>query len=495
MRNESAVADSLFLRPPFQLALLVFTAITLFFAKLAGSGLMSYDDGYYANKAREMMEHGTWLTVYFAGKPSFDNPPFFFWLERIGYNIFGIGEYGACLPSAILGVLTMVLVYVGARRALGLRVAFFSSLILITTPHFLKFSRHAMVDVTLTFFVTLSLLAFYFAPQRHRALYLVWGLGIAAAMMTKSLLGTFAIWVALSYLVLSWQWRELLSPYFWLGLIGGVGLGSTWYIHQYMTFGDVFLHGHFYDLLFSKATLPDSEYDLIYHLKYVLFPFQYIPHWVAFMVIGFVITVQRAWHREKFALLNLLWLVVIMTMLSIPLYKKTWYLMPAVPALALMGGIGVDFLVQRFARNTEQMFRKIVMVIAFLSLGFNLVALATPISLSKDREVDMREFSPYVRILGENGFKLTGLQIDYYSVNNASLFYSDYAFAPVFMDVQKFQEDFLQEGARAALIPKGLLPQITISYKILKEGDDFYLIANRDADFSKIRFLKSRVMK
>src|SRR5437868_1207563 len=85
--------------------LLALFAIACIFPKLEVGNLPSYDDAYYAQKAREILQHGNPWTMTLAGVPKFDNPPGFMWLIAGSFKLFGVSEFTARLPSALGGVL------------------------------------------------------------------------------------------------------------------------------------------------------------------------------------------------------------------------------------------------------------------------------------------------------------------------------------------------------------------------------------------------------
>ena len=137
----------------------IFIGAVLIFSKLGGDGIANYDDAFYAQKAKEIWQTGSWMTLHYAGAPAFENPPGFIWLVALSYKIFGVNDFGAIFPSALFGVLTMVLVYFFGRSLFGAGTAPVAAFVMATTLYFIKYARHAMIDVTLSFFVTAALLA------------------------------------------------------------------------------------------------------------------------------------------------------------------------------------------------------------------------------------------------------------------------------------------------------------------------------------------------
>jgi 4-amino-4-deoxy-L-arabinose transferase-like glycosyltransferase len=511
--------------------ILIFFCATAFFAKISGKGLMSYDDLYYAEKAREILTTKDWFTIHYNGMPSFDTAPMYYWLAAISYLIFGVTEYGAVLPSALLGTLSVVLLFFWVRKESGPRIAFVSAIVLATIPHFVKFSRHSMLDVTLTFFTIVSLYSFFEAqkPGGRKWLYLLWGLGAAGGILTKSILGTFPIWIAGAYLLTGRRWRELINPFMWLGVAVALLLGVGWYVAQYLYHGQIVIKEHIGGLLIERAFQPEQQGDIWYRLKYVLMPLMYMPHWALFMYLGFGRMFGEARRGSDWARLLFIWVAVITLVLSMCANTKTWYYMSALPGLAIMAGLTIDAWIQKLSRDPAAFYRRLTFATAVLAILFNMVATTTPISLGRQRETDVREFSPYITKLGRAGYRMVGYKADRIAMNNATLFYAEYSFDPIIRDAKEFLKAFSASTPVAAMVRKeywaevrdlelpenagtaaastssdaegdGVAPVLEGVPKtgharrlhIVKQGDDYFLVTNRPMDFSDVLHLKSR---
>ena len=68
---------ALLLDPRLHGALLVACAALVILARAGAGPLANYDDAYYAEKAKQMLRTGDWLTPRFAGIERLDNPPLF----------------------------------------------------------------------------------------------------------------------------------------------------------------------------------------------------------------------------------------------------------------------------------------------------------------------------------------------------------------------------------------------------------------------------------
>src|SRR5207245_10782969 len=122
--------------------------------------LLGPHEPHYAVPAREMLRTGSWQVPIFHGEPWFDKPILFYWMILGAYRLFGVSELSARIGSALMGVATIVLVYLfGRRGSLGERAAFAAALILATNVEVPLMARTAVTDMTLTATLTLGMLA------------------------------------------------------------------------------------------------------------------------------------------------------------------------------------------------------------------------------------------------------------------------------------------------------------------------------------------------
>ena len=157
----------------------------MFLGRQLDTGIMNYDDAYYAQKAKEILESGSFWLITFAGAPAFDNPPLPFWLTALAFSVFGISSYSAIFSSALFGTGIVLITY---RLSLLLYkdcwIAFASAFVLLFPGMFVDSSRRGMVDIPLAFFVTLAFYAF-FKARDLKPWYLIFGLATACAILTK----------------------------------------------------------------------------------------------------------------------------------------------------------------------------------------------------------------------------------------------------------------------------------------------------------------------
>ena len=66
--------------------------------------------------SRRNVRSGDYITPRLNGSPWFEKPVLMYWGAAIGYAIFGVGEFGARLPSAFAATLCVFFVYFAGRR-------------------------------------------------------------------------------------------------------------------------------------------------------------------------------------------------------------------------------------------------------------------------------------------------------------------------------------------------------------------------------------------
>src|SRR5579859_7425317 len=86
-------------RDAFFLALLGIETALVSFWQL-GVARLTDTEAFYAEIAREMWRRNDWLTPTFDYARFFDKPPLYYWLELVGFRVFGVHEFATRLPAA-----------------------------------------------------------------------------------------------------------------------------------------------------------------------------------------------------------------------------------------------------------------------------------------------------------------------------------------------------------------------------------------------------------
>lgn len=142
------------------------------------------------------------------------------YLIRIGEALFGESDLGRRLPFVIVGVLTILILYLLVRPALGTEVALLACLLLSIDQFHIGICRVIDYNGPHMFFVTLSLLLFYKALKEDKSYYhLINGLVIGAGFWVKEVM-LLLIPVYIIYLMIVPEYRFWLKrKIFWLSLL------------------------------------------------------------------------------------------------------------------------------------------------------------------------------------------------------------------------------------------------------------------------------------
>ena len=92
-------------------AILGLIALIGFILFLGAPPLFDWDEINFAEAAREMIVSGNYLQVQINYEPFYEKPPLFFWLQVLSMKIFGVNEFAARFPNAIIGVFTVLALY------------------------------------------------------------------------------------------------------------------------------------------------------------------------------------------------------------------------------------------------------------------------------------------------------------------------------------------------------------------------------------------------
>jgi len=352
---RASLADAL-LEPRTQRRLLLAIALLLLLARIGRGALANYDDCYYAEKAREMLASGDWLTPRFSGTVRFDNPPLFLWMIAALFRVTGIRDWAAILPSALSGVACVGLVHALARR-LGADAfrAWCGAVVLLTTGYFLKYAGHAMFDVFMAMLCTAGLLAYRDAWEGRLRGWALLGLMTGLGVMTKSVLGVFPLAIAGVHVLWSRRWRLAFGPGPWLALAVAALVVAPWYGAELRLHREQFLHEHVGWLLWQRGFVTGSATQtLASRFAYLTEIATLYWPWLPFAIAGIgwcarrafarapAGTAREAWNEAATARLLLAWPVVVIGVMSLGVEKKLWYVMDAFPALALLSAIPIS---------------------------------------------------------------------------------------------------------------------------------------------------------
>ncbi len=165
---------------------LTLVGILFFIPFLGGVHLFDWDEINFAESAREMLVTGNYWQVQINFEPFWEKPPLFLWLQALSMKVFGVNEFAARLPNALVGIVSLnILFYFGRKMRKETVARWWAILYLVCfTPHF--YFHTGIIDPLFNLWIFLSILQLYRAlKSRKMSNWLFSGLFLGLAILTK----------------------------------------------------------------------------------------------------------------------------------------------------------------------------------------------------------------------------------------------------------------------------------------------------------------------
>lgn len=349
--------------------LLLFIAISVFYLWGLGSfPLVGPDEPRYAQVAREMLARHDFVTPTLGGLPWFEKPPLLYWMMMLSYRVLGISEYSARLGPAICGLLTAVFIYligseIGKKSGRGYpdeggsSVGRWSALVWLSSLGAICFSRGASFDSVLTMTVSGALACFFIAEIRATstdgarsssnwlrvAFYFFTGLSLLA----KGLVGFVLIFGVIGFYFLlrrEWPGKGFLTSLIW-GFPLSCAVAGVWYgpmiaRHGWIFIDQFIIQHHFARFATNKYHHPGPFYVYLPVLAGLALP------WTIVLVASLFGSRRWSWRGplplDRALVFALAWLIVPVAFFSFSGSKLAAYILPALPAVAVLVGERID---------------------------------------------------------------------------------------------------------------------------------------------------------
>jgi 4-amino-4-deoxy-L-arabinose transferase-like glycosyltransferase len=362
---------------------LALAAALVFFTNLGVPHLWDEDEPRNAACAREMLERGDWVVPTFNYELRTQKPVLLYWLIMASYSLFGINEFAARLPSAVLAIGTTLVTFHLGRMLFNERAGSLAGLMMASCLMFGVAGRAATPDSCLIFFTSLSLLAFVwtvsrrwnadsgriasyhdFLPRRWSGFALVYG-AMGLAVLAKGPIGlalpvaTIGLFLLLvhseanqaatsrltrlklvvrRFCATAWSMRPLTIA----AVVAAVA--APWYILVGIRTGGEWTRGFFgtENLARFQNAMEGHGGPVVYYLAAIMIGF--FP-WSIVLPAAMWFAVRDAFRsglRHPAYLLLVAWAGVWIGLFSLASTKLPSYVLPAYPALAILAAAFVD---------------------------------------------------------------------------------------------------------------------------------------------------------
>jgi 4-amino-4-deoxy-L-arabinose transferase-like glycosyltransferase len=290
---------------------------------------------------QSIVERGQWIAPLRNGDEIPSKPPMFHWLGALASVVAGrVDEMTTRVPSVAAGVAAVGMTAYVAGRCYGPAAALVAGLIVATCQTWVVAATTARVDMVLVAFMTLALVVFFRCYWVERRPLSSWFyVALACAVLTKGPVGAvlpLAIVGATLLVRNDLGYVRLMRP---LAGLACAAIPLAWYVAAGLAGGEAF---------FDKLVLKENVFRVIdpeavgaghvkpFYAYLWLLPAGFAPWSV--LLPGAVVELWRGRRtlRREPATFFLLWFGVTFLLFSAAGSKRTIYLLPAYPALAIL---------------------------------------------------------------------------------------------------------------------------------------------------------------
>lgn len=350
--------------------LIALVGLCLFLPYLGKVHLFDWDEINFAEAAREMVVTGNYSTVQIDFQPFWEKPPLFIWLQAASMNLFGVNEYAARLPNALVGVFTMLLLF-GIAKANGKDAAGWWAALLFAGSYLSHFySKSALIDplFNVLMFVSIYYLSRYFDERFYKHIFIS-GLVGGLAVLTKGPVAILIIGLtgfAFVLLKRAWHKRLPLAAAIWILcslLFAGLWFGLITFQHGSWLVRD------FINYQIRLLTTPDAGHGgfLLYH--WVVLLIGMFPASVFFIAWFFSKRKPLRDHEKSFTAFAVISFFVVLILFTLVKTKIVHYSSFCYLPMCFVGGM--------FLSNKDFSFKKLKLSLRVaLMFGVTFVSLA-----------------------------------------------------------------------------------------------------------------------
>ena len=303
--------------------------------------LWPVDETRYVSVAWEMWLRGDFLVPWANGEPYSHKPPLLFWLMQLGWAVFGVNEWWPRLIAPLLAFAAVPLL----RRLEKLlwNERGHAPWILFGTLLFAAFITLTMFDLLLLLCVMAGMIGVLELSHGRRGAALAWlGAGIGLGVLAKG--PVVLLHVLPAAVVAPWVWapqlKEKLARWYrdlLLGTLIGAALALAWALPAAHAGGEAYRHAILWGQTAGRVSESFAHRAPLWYylplLPLILFPWVVLP--------SFWRGMKNSWKENQPRFL-LAWLVLTLVGFSLVSGKQAKYLVPMLPAFALLVGIALQ---------------------------------------------------------------------------------------------------------------------------------------------------------
>jgi 4-amino-4-deoxy-L-arabinose transferase-like glycosyltransferase len=308
-----------------------------------------------------------WLFPVINDAIRLQKPPLPYWMTAIVFKLFGVSEFTARIVPALLGVLATLLIWDLARFVLGARAAIVAAIVWITMRFVVDEFRKSMADPYLAFFVLASVWCWIRA--KPQAAWVALALGVLAKGPVVFVHVVPAIVAARIFLRRS-SGSTRLIPHL-IGIASFIAIvlpwpylvlkqaPDVWRMWWYESGGEV-----------SGLNVEKARPWWTYLASSFVIALPWTPVWIAGVALAAMRAPKRFWSpRNRRRMFAIAWYAIVLVFFSSLGVKKDAYLLPIMPAQALIIADALMTMRAAWRRRTANYEMSIVLAAAQCAIG------------------------------------------------------------------------------------------------------------------------------
>jgi len=306
----------------------------LFLSNLGARDFWAPDEGDFAEVVTELKDNP--IVPHLNGTPYGEKPPLFYYITYISKNAISFmkDEVSMRFSTAIFAIAGILFFLITVYRFFDIKIAAFSSFILMTTPLYYWQARYLQVDMVFSVFISCSLLSFFwFYNTVKKRYFFLFVLLMAFGFMTKGPLSVILILpILILFLMIEKHYKIVGLKDILFGIAMFIVITLPWYLAVYYQEGFSYLYENIIRQNFVRFFDAWSHKRPIYYY-FTTLPLDYFP-WSFFLPFGIYMGLKRKEDRKiVFFIIWSLWMFVFFSLSSGKISK---YMLPALPPLSIL---------------------------------------------------------------------------------------------------------------------------------------------------------------